>query len=167
MHTMCRRHTCTSPKQKSEWLRPAKSNAKLADGPDNRNNLDDKASFTDETGSVIPTPLSNHHARSKRQVGAVISHRILGSSDLCDVLENDLTCIQSEPRLLRTFSTRPSPTRSRRASTVLRSCSRSWAGTLPRASPPSASTPPRRAPTARRPSPLTRYPTTLLILIIS
>ena len=45
--------------EKSKWRR--NSNAKLADH--------DNASFTDETGSVIPTPLSPHHARSKRQVG--------------------------------------------------------------------------------------------------
>ena len=36
-------------------------NAKLAD------DKDENASFTDETGSVISTPLS-HHGRSKRQV---------------------------------------------------------------------------------------------------
>ena len=54
--------------EKSKWRR-RNSNAKLADDPDF--NDDDETSFTDETGSVIPTPLS-HHARSKRQVGVVM-----------------------------------------------------------------------------------------------
>ena len=55
---------CKSMKLEESDSKRRNSNAtKLEDYPD-------KASFTDETGSVIPTPLSNHRARSKRQVGA-------------------------------------------------------------------------------------------------